>query len=150
MTEQSQTATAQSAKGKVNRIWVLVVLAFGVLLGALLALTVRPATIPVGPGGFFMLSIERALRLHVLLTTIEMVLLFSLVAVYLKIYGETRANFSMGLLIVLFALLVHSILSYPITVNQIGPVVLGSGAFFPYPDIFTIFAYAVFLYLSLE
>lgn len=148
MTEQPM-ATAKP-QGRVTRVWVLVVLVFGVMLGAILALTIPTTTIPLGPGGFFLLSIERALRLHVFLTTIEMVLLFSLVVVYLKIYSATRANFSLGLLIVLFALLVHSILSYPITVNQIGPVVLGSGAFFPYPDIFTIFAYAVFLYLSLE
>ena len=103
-----------------------------------------------GPERFFLLSIARALQLHVILSTIEMVLLFSLVIVYVRIYTETRANFSMGILIVLFALLVHSILSYPLTVDQIGPVLLGSGAFFPYPDIFTIIAYTVFLYLSLE
>jgi hypothetical protein len=55
----------------------------------------------------------------------------------------------MGILIVLFALLVHSILSFPLTVNDIGPVLLGSGAFFPYPDLFTIIAYTIFLYLSI-
>lgn len=158
MTEQPQPAPQpqpvpqpQAAKPErgMSKIWVVVVLAFGILLGLLLAVTIRLNIREAGPGQFFLLSIQRALQLHVILSTIEMVLLFALVLVYLKTYSETRANFSMGILIVLFALLVHSILSFPLTVNQIGPVLLGSGAFFPYPDIFTIIAYTIFLYLSL-
>jgi hypothetical protein len=123
---------------------------FGILLGVVLALSVPGVPLRLGPGRFFLLSAERALQLHVILTTVEMVLLFSLVVVYVKIYYDTRANFSMGILIVLFALLVHSVLSYPLTVNQVGPILLGSGAFFPYPDLLTIIAYTIFLYLSLE
>jgi len=151
MTEQPlpQPQAAPKPQRGISRIWVLVVLAFGILLGVLFALTVRLDIMEAGPGQFFLLSIRRALQLHVILSTIEMVLLFSLVLVYLRIYTETRANFSMGILIVLFALLVHSILSFPLTVDEIGPVLLGSGAFFPYPDIFTIIAYTIFLYLSL-
>ena len=148
MTEQPQPAP--SPQRRISRIWVLVVLAFGTLLGALFALIVRLDIMRSGPGQFFFLTIQRALQLHVILTTIEMVLLFALVMVYIKIYSETRANFSMGILIVLFALLVNSILSFPLTVDDLGPVLLGSGAFFPYPDILTIVAYTIFLYLSLE
>jgi len=151
MTEQPlpPPQPAPAPQRGISRIWVLVVLVFGILLGVLFALTIRMDIREAGPGQFFLLSIQRALQLHVILSTIEMVLLFSLVLVYLKIYNDTRANFSMGILIVLFALLVHSILSFPLTVDQIGPVLLGSGAFFPYPDIFTIIAYTIFLYLSL-
>jgi hypothetical protein len=149
MTEQSPQAAVPKQE-RISRLWVVVVLTFGVLLGAVLALSIPETTIRFGPGGFFLLSVQRALQLHVVLTTIEMVLLFALVIVYIKVYSVTRANFSMGILIVLFALLFHSVLSYPLTVNDIGPVLLGSGALFPYPDLFTILAYAVFLYLSLE
>jgi len=126
------------------------VLGFGILLGLVLALTIRMNISEAGPRQFFLLSIQRALQLHVVLSTIEAVLLFSLVLVYLQTYTVTRANFSLGILIVLIALLVHSLLSFPLTVNEIGPVLLGSGAFFPYPDLFTIVAYTIFLYLSLE
>jgi hypothetical protein len=152
VTEQPQPPTPPRPAGGISKVWVLVVLAFGLLLGAFLAVTIPAATLPPaeGFGRFFMLTVQRALQLHLVLTTLEMVLLFSLVVVYLKIYLDTRANFSMGLLIVLFALLIHSILSYPVTVEQIGPVLLGSGTFFPYPDILTIIAYVIFLYLSLE
>ena len=88
--------------------------------------------------------------LHVILSTVEIVLLVSLVAVYIKVYAETRANFSLGLIIVLGALFVHSVLSFPPVVNDIGSMLLGSGLFFPYTDLLTIIAYSVFLYLSLE
>jgi hypothetical protein len=151
MTEQlmPQPQASPKRQGGISRLWVLAVLAFGILLGVLLALSVRLDFLALGPDQFFMLTLRRALQLHVILSTLEMVLLFSLVLVYVKVYAETRANFSMGILIVLFALLVHSILSFPLTVDELGPVLLGSGAFFPYPDIFTIIAYTIFLYLSL-
>ncbi|MDV3292823.1 MAG: hypothetical protein LYZ70_00960 [Nitrososphaerales archaeon] len=153
MTEQPPAQAGSAAPKqprRTSKTWVIVALAFGILGGLLLALSIRLQAPQFGPASFFLLSVERALELHVVLTTIEMVLLFSLVIAYLKVYSETRANFSLGLLIVLFGLLIHSIFSYPLTVNQIGPVLLGSGAFFPYTDLFTIFAYTVFLYLSLE
>jgi hypothetical protein len=88
--------------------------------------------------------------LHVILSTIEIVLLVSLVAIYVKVYAETRANFSLGLIIVLGALSVHSFLSFPLVVNEIEPILYGSGLFFPYTDLLTIIAYSVFLYLSIE
>jgi len=148
MTEQPATTT--KPRWRISRVWVVVVLVLGILLGILLALSIPVPPVRLGAGRFFLLTAERALQLHVILTTVEAVLLFSLVVVYIKIYSETRANFSLGVLIVFFALLVHSVFSYPLTVNQIGPILLGSGAFFPYPDLFTIVAYAIFLYLSLE
>jgi len=151
VTEQPQPPPPRPAGG-ISKIWVLVVLAFGLLLGAFFAVTIPAATLPPaeGFGRFFMLTVQRALQLHLILTTLEIVLLLSLVGIYLKTYLDTRANFSMGLLIVLFALLIHGVLSFPVAVNQIAPVLLGSGAFFPYPDILTIIAYVIFLYLSLE
>lgn len=150
MTEQPPATATAKPRRRISKVWVIVVLAFGILLGALLALSIPTAPVHFGAGRFFLLSAQRALQLHVVLTTMEAVLLFSLVVVYIKTYSETRANFSMGILIVFFALLVHSVFSYPLTVNQIGPILLGSGAFFPYPDLFTIVAYTIFLYLSLE
>lgn len=158
MTEQPQPQSAPPTPppprsgGGISKVWVLVVLAFGLLLGAFFAVTIPAATLPPaeGFGRFFMLTVQRALQLHLVLTTLQIVLLISLVFVYLKTYLDTRANFAMGILIVLFALLIHDLLSFPVAVNQIAPVLLGSGAFFPYPDLFTIVAYVIFLYLSLE
>lgn len=153
--EPSQTAEQSSGKGtQISKVWVPVILVLAVLLGLVLAETIpSPPTCPAGyicpPVYFFLLSVHGALILHVVLSTIEIVLLVSLVAVYIKVYAETRANFSLGLIIVLGALFIHSILSFPLLVNEIGQTLYGSGLFFPYTDVLTIIAYSVFLYLSL-
>jgi hypothetical protein len=151
--EPCQTAKQSSEKGtQISKVWVPVILVLAVLLGLVLAETITvPAVCPPGypPCSFFLLSIQRALMLHVILSTIEIVLLVSLVAVYIKVYAETRANFSLGLIIVLGALFVHSVLSFPLVVNEVGQTLFGSGLFFPYTDLLTIIAYSVFLYLSL-
>jgi len=155
----TQGTAAPPEKGsRVGKIWVSVILAFALLLGLVLAEMVPSP--PVCPEGYFCypvylywLSIQRALMLHVILSTMEIVLLLSLVAVYIRVYSETRANFSLGLVIVLCALTVHSLLSYPLLVssvfNDVEPILFGS-VFFPYTDVLTIVAYSVFLYLSLE
>jgi hypothetical protein len=154
--EPGQATEQSSEKGtRISKVWVPVVLVIAVLLGLVLAETIpSPPVCPAGyycpPEYFFLLSVRGALILHVILSTIEIVLLVSLVMVYLKVYADTRANFSLGLIIVLGALSVHSFLSYPLVVNEIGPVLYGSGLFFPYTDLLTIIAYSVFLYLSLE
>lgn len=139
----------------ISKIWVPVILVLAVLLGLVLAESIpSPPQCPPTPYYcptvyLYRLSIQAALMLHVILSTIEIVLLVSLVAVYVRVYTETRANFSLGLIIVLGALTVHSILSYPLLVNDVEPILLGS-LFFPYGDILAIVAYSVFLYLSLE
>lgn len=145
---------------RISKVWVPVTLVIAVLLGLVLAQTIpSPPVCPEGyicypyPGYLYWLSIQRALQLHVILSTIEIVLLISLVAVYIKVYAETRANFSLGLIIILGALAVHSFLSYPLVVNyvfnDVDPILFGS-VFFPYTDLLTIIAYSVFLYLSIE
>ncbi len=154
----SETTAAPSPppeKGtRISKIWVPVILAFAVLLGLALAETIPsfhpcPSGYSCPPPILYYISIRGALMLHVVLSTIELVLLGSLVVVYVKVYADTRANFSLGLIVVLLALTVHSFLSYPLVVNQTYLILYGS-LFFPYTDLLTIVAYAVFLYLSLE
>lgn len=150
-----QTPTQPPEKGtQISKVWVPVILIIAVLLGLVLAERVPPSP-PLCPQDWpycvssynqylIYLSIQRAIMLHVILSTIEMVLLLALVAVYVKVYVETRANFSLGLLIMLGALTIYSFLSYPLVVGY----VVGS-EFFPYADLLTIVAYSIFLYLSL-
>jgi len=157
--EQGQEAVKSPEKGMhISKVWVPVILVLAILLGLVLAETIPSP--PVCPQGYYCytvylyyLSIQRALVLHVILSTIEIVLLVSLVAVYVKVYAETRANFSLGLVIVLGALTVHSFLTYPLVLNyafnDVDTILFGS-VFFPYTDLLTIIAYSVFLYLSLE
>jgi hypothetical protein len=76
--------------------------------------------------------------------------LVALVVVYVKMYRETKANFSLGLVIMLGALLLHSLISYPLLLVREGQIPIGPGEFLSTADIFMVVAYAVFLYLSLE
>jgi hypothetical protein len=143
---------AEKQKKGSSRIWVPVILLVGILLGALTSLA-SPATeeprferFP----GYFAFTPGGVLQFHVLVTTIEIVLLVALLGVYIKVYVDTKASFSLGLVIVLGALLLNTLFSYPLLLGMVGPVPVGPGEFLPFADIFIIIAYTVFLYLSLE
>ena len=90
------------------------------------------------------------LQYHIVLSTVSLVLLLALIVVYSRSYIQTRANFMLGLLVVLFALLLEGLLRSPLLhLYLIGSVEID--AFYsPVSDVFTIVAYSVFLYLSLE
>jgi hypothetical protein len=93
------------------------------------------------------------LAFHVILSTVSIGLLLALIAVYARTYSRTHANFILGLLIVLFALLLQNLVSYPLLnpFINVAPLQLSSfGISGPIADVFTIIAYTVFLYLSLE
>jgi len=154
VSEAGKAVSQPPEKGmRISKIWVPVILVIAVLIGLVVAETIPSPICPPGyycpPVYFYLLSVHGALMLHIVLSTIEIVLLGSLVAVYIKVYAETRANFSLGLTVVLGALFVHSFLSYPLLVNDVESILYGS-LFFPYTDVLTIIAYSVFLYLSLE
>ncbi len=139
-------------RSRVGKLWVAVVLLGSLVAGVVLS---DLATMPdVGRPGFFRgapyFNPEAAIRLHIVLTTVEVGLLLALVVIYLKIYAETKANFALGLVIVLGALLLQAIFSYPLVLGLEGPVLFLHGRLPTLADILTISAYTVFLYLSLE
>jgi hypothetical protein len=136
----------------VGKLWVVVVLLGGLVSGVVLS---DLATMPdQGRPDFFRgvpyFNPDPTIRLHVVLTTVEVALLLSLVVIYLKIYAETKANFALGLVIVLGALLLQTVFSYPLVLGLEGPVLFVQGRLPTISDILTISAYTVFLYLSLE
>jgi len=88
---------------------------------------------------------------HIILSTVGIALLVALLVVYGRTYTQTRANFVLGLLVMLFALLLNSVLTYPIFLGLAEPAFSFPPFFFsPIADVSTIVAYAIFLYLSLE
>jgi magnesium-transporting ATPase (P-type) len=139
--------------GAPTKLWV----PFVVILGALVGVVVFFLTAPVifVPSRSLIPLAQEILTIiavHIILSTIAITLLVSLIVVYVRTYSQTRANFILGLLAVLFALLLQNLLDYPLATGLGAP---GSGPFPreffpPIADIFTIIAYAVFLYLSLE
>ena len=139
-------------KSMVGKLWVVVVLLGGLVSGVVLS---DLATLPDQGRPYFFRGVpyfnpDPTIRLHVVLTTVEVALLLSLVVIYLKIYTETKANFALGLVIVLGALLLQTVFSYPLVLGLEGPVLFIQGRLPTISDILTISAYTVFLYLSLE
>jgi hypothetical protein len=58
---------------------------------------------------------------HVVLSTVGITLLVSLVTVYTKTYWETHARFSLGLVVVLLALLMQLFVQYRCSSALLGP-----------------------------
>lgn len=143
-------------------LWVLVVILIGALIGvlsyAMIISTHRfypfmfrgfPPGSP-GPGlGVF----ESYLAFHVILSTVSIGLLLALIGVYARTYSRTKARFIAGLLVVLFALLLQNLVTYPLLdpFINVQPLQFSSFGYSSLiADAFTIIAYTVFLYLSLE
>jgi hypothetical protein len=142
----TEVKTPTNTGKHLSKLWVPLVLLIGVVLGEALSSSV-PVVVRTRFGIF---PLEPGLRTHVILTTIEVVLLLALIVVYLRFYSQTRANFALGLVFVLVALFLNSFFSHPFLESLVGPVPFGLGFYVPFADIFTIAAYTVFLYLSLE
>lgn len=139
-------------------MWVIFVLAIGAIVGIISFLLIAPhlhlrGFFPgVPPESGYIIEIFTLIAEHIILSTISIALLVSLVVVYGRIYRQTRANFALGIFIVLIALLFETILNYPILqlLTTGYPVSLVSSPLPTLADVFTIVAYSVFLYLSLQ
>lgn len=135
----------------IRKLWVPVVILIGLIIGEAISYSsMGPGRFP--PQGRFgfppYFQESPALQVHVILTTVEVTLLLALLVIYIRMYAETRAAFSLGLIVMLLALLVQSLLSYPLIIGYYGPISLEQSNL--WADLLTVCAYAVFLYLSLE
>jgi hypothetical protein len=146
--EKNQVKNVSRISGK---IWVPVILFVGTLAG-ILSYLYTLSTIPeFGPGLRGALGPGAFLEYHSVLSTISIALLIALLVVYGKTYSQIRANFMLGLIVVLLALLLQSLLNSPILHPYIDNTPLETMTISsPVSDVFTIIAYTVFLYLSLE
>ena len=92
---QPAVAPKKSTAGK---LWVVVVLLAGLVAGVLLS---DLATLPEESREPFFRGVpvfnpDPSIRLHIVLTTVEVALLVSLVVVYLKVYSETHGQLRPG------------------------------------------------------
>ncbi len=140
------TPSEQERRDHLSKLWVPAVLAIGIALGVLVSYSV-----PLGfRSRFGTFPFELPLRLHIVLTILQVILIASLLIVYVRLYAQTNANYALGLVVVLGALFLHSIFSNPFVIGLVGTIPFGPGFFGLLPDLFLDAAYAVFLYLSLE
>jgi hypothetical protein len=124
----------------------LVAVGIGVLLTAY-----APVRSPMpghGPGRGF--AFQTADDFTIIVSTVNIALLLSLLFVYAKVYSETKAIFSLGLLGVLIALLLHTLAASPLFYGAFGHTSGGLGGFLLMADLFKAGAFTLFLYLSLE
>ena len=131
-----------------TKLWLPIVITVGVLVGAVLSFFV-PA--PFGCYRFGACqSLQGALMLHTILSTVSIALLIALILIYVRVYAATGARFALGITIVLLALLLQELIQYPPFLVVYGPFGQGQAPFLSSADVFTIVAYTIFLYLSLE
>jgi hypothetical protein len=151
MGPEKEKVQSKQASGLSAKFWLPVVLLIGTIAGILSYLYTQSTftQLGLGPGGPS--GAAAFLEYHAVLSTISIALLIALLVVYGKTYTQTKANFMLGLIVVLLALLLQSLLNYPILHPYIDNTPLESMTISsPVSDAFTILAYTVFLYLSLE
>ena len=127
---------------------VLMVLTVGILLGVALSYLV-PSPFGFGPFPPFA-QFRNLIIVHMVLSTVIIALQVALVIVYLRVYAGTGARFSLGILIVMSALLLQSLFQYPLLLGFVGRYAIEFGPYLSTADLFTIVAYTIFLYLSLD
>ena len=134
-------------KRSLTKLWVPFVLVLGALIGLVASYFAPSPFVPFrfGPGPF-----REILTLHIMLSTVSIALLVALLVVYLRIYVQTGGRFALGITVVLFALLVQQVFEYPLLLGLGGPFPVGQGPYLSFADLFTIAAYTIFLYLSLD
>jgi hypothetical protein len=93
---------------------------------------------------------DQYLGVKAAMTMINMTLSVILMALYVKIYRDTRSEFTIGLIIMTFSLFLYATLSNPLLPVLFGYRMLGVGIFSILPDIFTTVALSVLLYLGLK
>jgi heme/copper-type cytochrome/quinol oxidase subunit 4 len=145
----SLATTLPGGKKGPSKIWLPIILGVGFVAGVILSFFV-PERLPFAFYRYAPFELEWSIMFHVILSTISIALLISLVVIYLNMYSETGARFALGIVIVLFALLVQSFIQYPLFLGLVSQYPPGQGSFLSFADIFTIIAYTIFLYLSLE
>jgi len=83
-------------------------------------------------------------------STINVTLLIFLLLIYVSIYGKTRSEFTIGLIIFSVVLLLNALASNPLVMWIFGFQPFGLGPFAVLPDLFIFAALAVLLYLSVK
>ena len=84
------------------------------------------------------------------LSSVNAILLFGLLITYLQIYEEIKSEFSLGLIIFSLALLLYAVTSNPLLYGSFGYSGYGLGPFAMLPDLFTLIASAILLYISMK
>ena len=95
-------------------------------------------------------DIELFYTVETVVSTINATLSILLLIIYVSIYQKTRSEFTVGLIIFSSVLLLHALVSIPLVYRAFGFYEFGLGPFAMLPDIFSLGALIVLLYLSIK
>jgi hypothetical protein len=95
-------------------------------------------------------DIEFFYTAQTVVSTINVTLLIILLLIYTGIYRKTRSEFTIGLIIFSAVFLLNALASNPLVIRVFGFRPFGLGPFAFLPDLFTLAALAVLLYLSVK
>ena len=84
----------------------------------------------------------------ILLSSVNAVLLLGLLVIYADIFNQVRSEFTIGLIALNVALLLYALTSNPLIHQWLGFMGSGLGPFAMLPDLFTLIASTMLLYLS--
>jgi uncharacterized membrane protein YgdD (TMEM256/DUF423 family) len=93
-------------------------------------------------------GLPTALDFKMVTATLTTILLFGIIMTHIRVYRETGTQFSLGLVIFSFALILYTLASNPILHKLIGYKKIGLAPLLMLPDLFMVVAAAIFLYLS--
>ena len=108
----------------------------------------RPGMAPISPDRIMPGDLEIFYTAKTVISSVNAVLLLSLLAIYIDLYGKVRSEFTLGLIIYNLALLLYALTSNPLLHMGLGFIGSGLGPFAMLPDLFTLIASGVLLYLS--
>jgi len=95
-------------------------------------------------------DVEFFYTVETVVSTINVTLSIFLLLTYVGIYRKTRSEFTIGLIIFSMVFLLNALASNPLMRWAFGFYAFGLGPFAMLPDLFTLAALAVLLYLSIK
>jgi hypothetical protein len=145
-----------SSNIKIGLIAVLIIVVG--ILAALWATTVEPSMPLLEPRPFplppdrlsFRGDLELFYTAKTVISSINMTLVIFLLGTYVSLYRKTKSEFVIGLIVFALILLLYTLVSNPIVIYLFGFQPYGLGPFAMLPDLFTLLALGVLLYLTLK
>lgn len=95
-------------------------------------------------------DLELFYMIKTIISSVNVTLLVFLLITYIGIYRKTRSEFTVGLIVFSIVLLLYAIASIPIVHDAFGYRAFGLGPFAMLPDLFSLIALSVLLYLTLK
>jgi hypothetical protein len=134
---------------------ILTVVAAVAVLAALWAGTFGPRTPPWEPRPFppydrIRWDLELFYMIKTVVSSVNVTLLVFLLVIYVGIYEKTRSEFTIGLIVFSLVLLLYALTSNPIIQFIFGFQAFGLGPFAMLPDLFSLIALTVLLYLTFK